>query len=147
MYPPVLVNGLPLPPFLVECMATGRWKHPGNDALYHLVPFFQDDLIFLDKVESMELESRLALDAFPNFRVKRSQAGSVDIPLPWLDTRLAVTIAVNQHMGEDIALVLDYRPSLSVPRVVANNWHTGEDGCLWEIVSPSFEEFVQQLGL
>lgn len=41
------VNGLPLPPLLLQLLAEGRWRHPGEAALRQAIPWIEDPLDFL----------------------------------------------------------------------------------------------------
>ncbi len=46
------------------------------------------------------------------------------LPLP---PRLVFLIAVNRESGADVAIALDYRTSMTDPRVVASDWQ-GQEG-------------------
>jgi hypothetical protein len=143
-----MVNGLPLPMQLLDLIDEGRWRHPGDDILLHLIPHLTDPVDFLSTPEKMEFESSGLLvqypDSWPGMHVARSSKGVV-ADLPWLDGEHAVLIAVNRELGADVAIALDYRSSLVDPRVVASHWT--DEGHLWREVSPAFSEFVDLLKL
>jgi hypothetical protein len=79
------------------------------------------------------------------FYEKRGSASAEPIMLPWLDAEKRVFIAVNRFGGDDIAIALDYRSSGVDPAIVANDWHTRPNGCIWREVAPSLSAFVGML--
>ena len=146
------VRGLALPDLLIDLLAAGRWRHPGDDVVREVVPWFEDPLIFLTSVDHMHRESR-SLDLFADnsrsselFRVaRRSVVGPVE--LPWLDVELAFLVAVNRMPGDDVAIALDYRSDPSDPRVVASDLWTDPKQCAWRVVAPTLSAFAEMLGL
>src|SRR5436305_1044811 len=118
------VNGLPLPPLLVELLQQGRWCHPGDEVLRTLIPFFHEPVDFLTMVEAMRRESSGLLTREPGlakvYHEARGSKSVVPILLPWLDAELAVFVAVNRIPGDDLAIALDFRTEAADPRVVAN---------------------------
>ncbi len=146
-YTPIFVNSLPLPQLLMELMASGRWKCPENSILIKVIPFLQEEILFLATLEEMDRQSQLDMDHVEWFYEKRSKPGEASDDLPWRDSRKSIIIATNKHTGEDVAIALDYRLSASDPRVIATNWHGELPGCPWELVCPTFEDFTKQLGL
>lgn len=146
------VRGLAPPSLLVNMLAAGLWRHPGDAAMRKFIPWFEDPLIFLTNLDHMRRESR-SLDAFADdhrsselFRVVRgSMAGPVD--LPWLDVDRAFLIAVNRMPGDDVAIALDYRSDPPAPRVVASDSWTGPHQYAWRIVAPTLGAFAEALGL
>lgn len=143
------VNGLPLPPLFLELVRDGRWRHPGDEQLRRIIPFFYEPVDFLTNLESMRRESSGNLADNPQmaevYYERRSSASAEPILLPWLDRDKAVFIAVNRFGGDDIAIALDYRSSGLDPTVVANDWHTRPNGCLWREVAPTFSAFFGML--
>jgi hypothetical protein len=133
-------------------LAAGRWRHPGDEVMREVIPWFEDPLVFLDSLDHMRRESR-SLDMFANdprsselFRVAYgSVAGPVD--LPWLDAERAFLIAVNQMPGDDVAVALDYRSDPSDPRVVASDFWTDPHQCAWRMAASAFSAFADALGL
>ncbi|NRQ33122.1 hypothetical protein HII36_14905 [Nonomuraea sp. NN258] len=149
----LLVRGLTPPPLLIDLLAAGTWRHPGDAVMREVMPWFEDPLIFLTDLDHMRGESG-ALDLFADdersaevFRVARgSLAGPVE--LPWLDVELAFLVAVNRLAGDDVAIALDYRGDPADPRVVAGDYWTSPDRCFrWRVVAPTFSAFVTALGL
>lgn len=142
------INGLPLPSLLIEMLHSGRWLHPGDEALKRLIPFLNEPIIFLKSVESMRRESPkhfagdLAMARTFRFVDNPNEASD----LPWLDVHRAVFIAVNRVPGDDVAIALDYRTDATIPRIVASDWGDGKTGCRWREVAPSFAAFVARLG-
>lgn len=48
-------------------------------------------------------------------------------------------IAINRIPGDDIAIALDYRTSMTDPRVIGTEWIDGTNcGCFWREISSSF---------
>src|SRR4051794_22953722 len=95
-------NDLTLPALLTELLREGRWRHPGDDALHHLMPWFESPLAFLNRIEWIRSESR-TLTLFTDdprssqlFRELRGSASAELNPLTWLDVEQAVLIAVNR---------------------------------------------------
>ena len=151
--PPARVRGLVLPALLAELLASGRWRHPGDDVLREALPWFEDPVGFLSRTDLMERESR-SLDMYADdervSRIFHVTRGSVAGPvwLPWLDAETAVLIAVNRHAGDDVAIALDYRSDARDPAVVASDawtW-TYPSAYLWRPVAPTFKAFAAMLG-
>jgi hypothetical protein len=149
----ITVRGLVLPGLLVQLLADGRWRHPGEEKLYEVMPWFEDPLIFLKNADHMASESR-SLDMFAAdersselFRNVRGSDAVGPVELPWLDVELAVLIAVNKMPGDDVAIALDYRTDQADPRVVASDFWTDPSQCAWRTVSPTFSAFTSALGL
>jgi hypothetical protein len=65
--------------------------------------------------------------------------------LPLLDVEKAVVIGGGADYGDDTWIVLDYRPNLKSPRVLASQWQAGTTGphLQWVELAPSFEAFWQ----
>ena len=143
------INGLPLPALLVEMLETGRWQHPGDEAVKRVIPFLNDPVIFLKSVDSMQRESpkHFAGDAGMARTFRFVDSATDDSELPWLDVHQAVFVAVNKVPGDDVAIALDYRTGAGNPRVVASDWGDGKNGCRWREVAPSFSAFVERLAL
>jgi hypothetical protein len=141
---PITLNSLVIPDLLIQLMERGVWKHPGDEVIKTIIPFFHEPIDFVTSIAGMHVEPFPGYDhMFQDSGTSNSQAKS----LPWLDSDLAIFLAINRHIGDDIAIALDYRISRGSPRVVANNWHTGISGCPWEVVAPTFEEFISRLGI
>ena len=126
----------------------GRWRHPGDEQLRRIIPFFHEPVDFLSNIESMSRESSGKLADIPQmvevFYEKRGSTSAEPIMLPWLDAEKSVFIAVTRFGGDDIGIALDYRSSFLDPAVVANDWHTRPNGCVWRESrrSSNFSAFV-----
>lgn len=151
--PPTRVRGLLLPALLIELLASGHWRHPGDKALHRIMPWFKDPLDFLTDVDQIRRESR-SLDYLTEddatarlFRQARGSIAASPVELPWLDVELAVLIAVNRIPGDDVAIALDYRTSSSDPRVVASDFWTDPRQCVWRTIAPTFSAFTTALNL
>lgn len=151
MDPASLVKGLPLPPLLLHLLRSGAWKHPGDVVLAQVIPCLREPVIFLASIDEVRRESNNSLAEQPDsaafFRMALGSRRSAPVELPWLDAELAVFVAVNRELGDDLGVALDYRTSRDEPRVVASDWWTGERGCCWRVVAPTFSAFVARLGL
>ena len=81
------------------------------------------------------------------FRETRGSTADGPVDLPWLDAERAVLIAVNRRPGDDVAVALDYRTDPTDPRIVASDFWTNPKQCTWRMVSPTFSQLVDQLGI
>jgi hypothetical protein len=138
---------MPLPPLLRELMACGRWRQPADAVIFAAVPFLREPVDFLLSEAAMRRESNGQCVGLPHFREYRGSDGEARA-LPWLDDDRALFIAVNREPGADIAIVLDYRRSLTDPRVVASDWWSDNNASIyWREVTETFAEFVRKLAL
>lgn len=129
------VNGLPLPPELVDLLATRRW---GPATVYR--------------------RGRRGVACPYNYDQMREETSNVCFSLQWLgrpdpkhppgdiDPRLSVMIA-DRGVGEDAPFVLDYRVSFGRPRILLYRWGVskGPSGNRWVEVAPHFPAFWGQL--
>ena len=141
-----------MPSPLIDLLAAGRWRHPGDDVVRAVIPWLEDPLVFLGSVSAMRSQSQsldLFADDWRGAELFREVRGSVAGPaeLPWLDVERAFLVAVNRVPGDDVAIALDYRSDSSNPRVVASDFWTKPGQCAWRIVAPTFGAFVEALGL
>lgn len=150
----LIVNNLPLPALLIFLIQNGKWNHPGDEKLRRLIPFLQDDLMFVDiKRMQSESEGQLEIADLPpllppeRLRQVRGSKSPSPIELPWLDVEKMIFVAISREIGADIAIALDYRTSISDPRVIINQWQISDGNSLWREVTPTFTEFVECLGL
>jgi len=140
---------LPLPQTLIDMIESGRWVHPGDNVMLARIPFIRDPLVFLNSKDSMLFNSgplmgpiELESEVFSEYR------GSA-IPkraLPWIDVEQTLFIACNRWPGDDVGIALDYRTGIDSPRIVGGDWRSGRN-CIYHEISPSFDAFVQLLGL
>lgn len=144
------VNGLFLPSLLIELIKNNQWNHPGDEVLKLVVPCIHEPIDFLS-IEQMRRDSPgVIVDSpvnLPWFHEVRGSKQSEPVTLPWLDVEKAVFIAVNRFPGDDIGVALDYRTDIIDPRVVASDWHSSPDGCIWQEITPTFSEFIKQINL
>ncbi|WP_435207425.1 hypothetical protein [Micromonospora sp. bgisy143] len=150
---PLHVNGLVLPALMTELLNAGHWRHPGDEVLRDLMPWFESPLDFLASVEGMRGASEsltMFADDLPSSLVFRQALGSTanaSVELPWLDAEQAVLIAVSRIHGDDVAMALDYRTDAADPQVVASDFWTDPEQCSWRIVAPVFSQLVEVLRL
>ncbi|MCU7824436.1 hypothetical protein [Kitasatospora sp. DSM 101779] len=146
------VRGLPLPHLLLDLIADGRWRHPGDEALAAALPWFADPVELLPDVaavrrQSASLDDLSGEELGPLFRQARGSAADRPVELPWLDAEQAVLIAVARTAGDDTALALDYRTDPADPRVVGSDIWTNPQEYTWRVAAPSFTAFATALGL
>jgi hypothetical protein len=114
-------------------------------------PFLVDPVDFLQTIATMAFESPRPLDQDAHisevFHTARGSESAQAATLPWLDAEKTVFIAVNRHIGDDVAIALDYRTDADDPRVVASEWQSGAGGCLWRPVTATFTQFARALKL
>jgi len=82
-------------------------------------------------------------ETFSEFR--GSAIGERD--LPWIDVEQSLFIICNRWPGDDVGIALDYRSGIDMPRVVGGDWHSGNNGVVYREISPTFDAFIQLLGL
>jgi hypothetical protein len=152
-YDDTSVRGLALPATLLDLMSADRWRHPGDDAMRRVMPWFDAPLIFLTSTRMMARESQ-SLDMFDDdersselFRTIRGNRAEHSVQLPWLDVEKACLIAVNRIPGDDVAIALDYRQGPADPMVVASDFWSDPAQYSWRTVTPTFSSFATQLGL
>lgn len=149
---PGTVRGLPLPQLLLDLIADGRWRHPGDEALAAALPWFADPVELLPDVaavrrQSASLDDLSGEDLGPLFRQARGSTAADPVELPWLDAERAVLIAVARTAGDDTALALDYRTDPADPRVVGSDIWTNPREYTWRVAAPTFTAFATTLGL
>ena len=144
------VNGMPMPGLMVALIRDRRWVHPGDAQLRRLIPFLVDPVDFLTTPEQMAATSiaRLADDPHSSaiYHLVHGSRLAEAVELPWLDVERSFFVAVNRRSGDDVGIALDFRTNVVDPRVVANDWGTGQC-CLWREVAPTFSGFVRLLGV
>ncbi|SFH86646.1 hypothetical protein SAMN05421753_103263 [Planctomicrobium piriforme] len=140
---------LPLPAKLQLMMKEGRWKHPGQEVLAAKIPFIRDPLTFLSSIESMLSNSGPLMrpDENENERFSEYRGSRISSrDLPWIDVEQVIFIICNERIGDDVGIALDYRTGINSPRVVGGDWHS-RSGLQYREIAPSFDEFVELIGL
>ncbi len=137
-----MVNRLPVPGLLGELIGRGEWVHPGDDVLRRAFPLLTDPLDFLPSVDGVPI---VAFQGWPPasqaWACLRMYVEGEERPLPWLDARSAVFVALNRIPGDDVAIALDFRRRVDRPRVVASRWLDAE--AAWFVLAEDFERFWQ----
>lgn len=127
----MVVNGLPLPRDLLDLIEAGRWRCPADQSGLDL--WFPERSEFCCYTfQTMESETTVIhRENTPMWRGKPDP----DHPPGDIDPRLAVLIA-DLGLGYDQPIALDYRPSLTRPRVLTLRWDKPEPPVPWEEVEP-----------
>jgi hypothetical protein len=126
-----------------------QWKHPGHDVMAEKVPFIHDPLEFLSSIDSMLFNSGPLMDPRKAEDERFSEYRGSQIPfrdLPWIDVEKTVFIIINERIGDDVGIALDYRTGNDWPRIVGGDWHSGS-GIIYREIAPSFDVFVELIGL
>jgi hypothetical protein len=150
---------LPLPASMVVAFEQGQWPTGRIDAapLAARAPFIRDiPLEFVDSMEAVAAGRGGAWGPVAPVLLGSTAAeehlgrGSLEaVPgLPWLDVDLCLPFG-GGDLGDELWLVLDYRPSPTEPRVVANEicYTPGKPVVFWRELAPSFGDFWRTLGL
>lgn len=146
----IIRDKLPLPTLLVEMMADGRWKHPGDGIMRDCVPFIHAPLEFAATKEAMLFNSGpLMFDDGQNECERLSEYRGSCVShrdLPWIDVEQTIFIIHNKMPGDDVGIALDYRTGIASPRVIGGDWHSGSYLSYREI-SGTFREFAELIGI
>ncbi len=139
-------------PLLLRLIASGDWKQPTDKQIETIAPFFNGEpLDFLTTVESIKRTSRLTFDTERKVDTMfREYIGSLCLlpkQLPWRDVEQSLLIAVCRNPGDDIAIALDYRTSQTNPRVIGSNWTPHTSRITWQVITPTFTEFLEKLDI
>ena len=139
-------NQMPLPPLLLDLMASKRWRQPSDAAIFAAIPFLREPVDFLLTDAHMRFESQGQCVGLTHMREFRgSESG--DRPLPWIDADLSLFTAVNRESGADFGIALDFRTSYDDPRVVASDWWTDDHTLYWREAFSTFSSFVAAIRL
>lgn len=140
---------LPLPDRLLELIKTRKWKHPGDEVLTKRIPFIDCKLDFLQTHNEMLFESWGILaeyeaeqEFFSTYRGSFSPARD----LPWIDVEKSIAIICNKDPGYDSGIFLNYRTGF-IPRVVGTDWQSVNKQMIHREISPSFDDFLDLIGL
>lgn len=141
---------LPLPPLLVEMMEDGRWTHPGVEGIAKIAPFIRDELEFRISPNLVREGECIMLDTEVENEFLHEYRGSkigTERELPWIDVEKTALIAINRFPGDDVSIALDYRTSITDPRVVGTEWVEGNgNGLYWREIAPTFTIFADMFG-
>ena len=140
-----MINKLPLPKLLLELTERGAWLHPGDEVLRNAFPLLTKPLDFATSVNGSPILAGLGWPVDSrDWSSLRVYFEGEERPLPCLDARRAVFLAVNRFPGDDVAIALDFRGGLDRPCVVASRWL--ESGSEWFLIAEDFESFWRRLG-
>lgn len=143
------IDGLPLPKYLLDLTAQGRWKTPSNPThLRQITEFPNTDFEFLS-IDQMFRVSKLdhLIDDSNIAQIyghaSSHRAGQPIIDPAILDVDKAIEIAVNL---DEQAICLDYRSSSENPRVVFST--LDNNSCFrWKTIADDFKTFADYLNL
>lgn len=148
-----LIHGLELPLRYRELWESGLWRQPTDSLIDELIPWLTGPIEFILDYRQIREASLGKLADIPmatKYYEYRGSNSDTRPDLPWLDVDLHVMIAHNRHWGDDLGIALDYRSSMSDPRVVGSKWISTSDKKFdhveWTIVAETFSEFAQSLG-
>lgn len=152
-----------LPPLMVRAFNEGFWpqRRIRADGLAQVAPFIADiPLEFVQVLGEIEnasggawgpirpcLPSPNYPDSWAEERLGKGSQGPVP-DLPWLDVDQALPFGGGGY-GDELWLVLDYRPGANRPRVLVNELAMDGPryGMAWRELAPTFEEFWQLMRL
>ncbi len=147
------VNDLELPSLFHELWNSKQWTQPSDDLIEQLAPWLTGPIEFILDARGIRSASLGKLADMPSakrFREYRGSTSTEKPDLPWLDVDMHVMIAHNRHWGDDLGVAMDYRSSMSDPRVVSSRWVATEckqfDHIEWTLISPTFSAFAKSLG-
>ena len=155
----MLINGLPVPPLLIDLMLSGRWTVPPWWARKGWVRFLNHGLLFdndprVRLFDLEEMQTRTAGLSREKFPVKVNPGVAVSIvhrltPLD-LDPRQSIAIADLSSFADrpddlGVPIVLDYRTGTWSPRVIY--YPDDPYDLYWCEVARTFDDFVKGLGL
>jgi hypothetical protein len=146
----VLRRSLKLPVPLAAMIQSGMWRHPGAYVLRRKIPFITDPLVVLQTFDQMVREGyplmgRDSIEDPQYCEYRGSQIGLRE--LPWIDVEKTLFIMCNERIGDDVGIALDYRHSLTEPRVVGGDWHSSPGGIIYRLIANNFAEFAKSIRL
>lgn len=137
----VYVDGLPVPPALLDMMRAGRWIAPASGESYLRIfgePAYGP--VFLD-LDQMRRNARWIDDIDYDEEFRQLYVGKPDPVNPPgdIDPQLSLLLG---DLGSDQPFALDFRRSMEAPSVVYLDRQMR-----WVEVAPSVESFIAGLGL
>lgn len=144
------INGLELPPLLIDLMAKGKWELPEKQEKFKEVfkHTMSPPLIrgLLYPLKTMESETNVFYKDTPD--LIEMFHGQKDINFDPGDVDLTQIVCIGDlGLGSDQPIALDYRLDESNPRVITLLWRSLPSGNRWITISENFEEFVTMVGL
>jgi hypothetical protein len=143
------VDGLTLPGELVQLLDDKRWPRDAAEAeRQHLQP-----IVPSGAVQNLAADETAIFLYPPPFGAVR--AGSSGVAPFWNDPRsapgeisFAKSIVIGDFgLGSDSPIILDYRVSLSTPRLLRLKWGAISEGNHWILLAKDFREFAEKLAL
>jgi hypothetical protein len=145
----MLVGGLPVPALLLEAIEAGRWPRTSHEANQQNLR----SLVAEERIRQLAPEeSKIYLYPPPFATVARHlegqgadfyrKFGAVDQLVPE-----ASFVIGDFGLGSDAPILLDYRTSLTDPRVMRLYWPGDGKPNVWKVMAPDFPSFMKALGL
>ncbi|MEU6143510.1 hypothetical protein ABZ848_24560 [Streptomyces sp. NPDC047081] len=127
----IVIGGLPVPPSLLSLIRSGRWVSPGDEILLDIFneepvqPCFYGEAMLIGENRAWHTDPEIAGPPQPLVE------GSLGI--------FAERSLVIADLGPSMPIVLDYRESLTSPRVLYLR------GLAWVLIATTFEELARRL--
>jgi hypothetical protein len=136
------------PPLLEDLVRAGRWPRTNEEALRQN----GSSRVSAERVRTFAPEEHAIYLYHPPFAAISDLVARGD---DWSDPTWhpegldhAVAILIGDFgLGSDAPIVLDYRSGTPPPRVLRLRWATKRSENRWVEVAPSFERFVELLGI
>ncbi|MEV0486054.1 hypothetical protein AB0I69_36345 [Streptomyces sp. NPDC050508] len=129
----VVIGGLPVPPQLIALIRAGRWAPPGDDILR--------DIFGEDPEQPCFYGERMLIGENRIWHAEPENAGP---SRPITEENLGILVEMSlviADLGPSMPIVLDYRESLTFPRVLYPR------GLTWVQIAESFEQLTGLLRL
>ncbi len=121
-----------------------------NQKIKAIYPIIEYDLEILSINEANQYFDKYSRAIESVLNIKNSLLLQEEILLPNLDSAYALFFAVNANIGDDVALALDYRDSIELPRVVYGDFVRTEEGLFtyqWVVLEENCNDFLLKLAL
>lgn len=144
------INNLELPPLLIDLIETGKWKLSEKQEKFKAV--FQHTMSplqirgLLYPLKTMESETNVFYKDTPDLIEMFHGQKDINFDPGDVDPTQIVCIG-DLGLGSDQPIALDYRNNFAQPKVITLLWRNLPAGNRWIIISNSFEEFVEKIGL
>jgi hypothetical protein len=146
----MLVNDLRLPAHLIELLEEGCWNRPSNiGVLAELTGAERPEDFSFNSLDGMSRETAGMMHLWKqgyghSYSLTSSDDSAISSNPDLLVINRSVLIVGN---WDEEVICLDYRESLSEPRVVCGIWPDSQGVCRWKVIAPTFESFAEHLGL